>query len=60
MFRLVITVVTILILAGLLVWQEARWQMVADCEANGGQWDGASSRCRPMPRIYLERDLKRS
>ncbi|MFT7576862.1 MAG: hypothetical protein ACI9XZ_003253 [Alphaproteobacteria bacterium] len=44
----------------LLVWQDARYQLVSQCHANGGQWDGAAGRCRPVPKIYIERGLKRT
>lgn len=62
MSRLTIAVVVILILAALLGWQNSRYRMVDRCIGEGGFWDGASSRCRdiPPPRIYIERDLKRS
>ncbi|MGI9477707.1 MAG: hypothetical protein ACR2PI_13475 [Hyphomicrobiaceae bacterium] len=48
------------LLAVLLVWQEARYRLVGDCHARGGQWDGPAGRCRPVPKIFLERGLKRT
>lgn len=56
----VLAVLMTLLVAGLLVWQDARYRLVSQCHANGGQWDGASGRCRPIPKIYLERGLKRT
>ena len=51
-FRIVISAFMIILLVGLLVWQEQRYRLVGECQARGGQWDGASSRCRPVPRIF--------
>ena len=48
------------IVAILLVWQDARYRLVGDCHARGGQWDGPAGRCRPIPKIYIERGLKRT
>jgi hypothetical protein len=48
------------LLVVLLIWQDARYRLVEDCHARGGQWDGPASRCRPIPKIFLERDLKRT
>jgi len=60
-YRLTIVVLTVVILVGLLVWQEHRWRLVEICAQRGGVWDGAQSRCRRMPiRIILEKNLKRS
>ena len=59
-FRYILVIAMTLIIIGLLVWQEARFQLVSECHARGWQWDGARSRCRPLPKIYLERGIKRS
>lgn len=48
------------IVASLLVWQDARYKLVAKCHASGGHWHGPTGRCRPIPRIYIERGLKRT
>ena len=48
------------LIAVLLVWQDARYRLVGDCFARGGQWDGRSGRCRPIPKIFIERGLKRT
>lgn len=59
-YRLTIVVLTVVILVGLLVWQEHRWQLVENCTKRGGLWDGARSQCRRTPiRIILEKNLKR-
>lgn len=59
-FRIVLGTCVALILAGLLMWQHVRYKMVETCLSSGGHWDGANSLCRPLPRIYLERGLKRT
>ena len=47
-------------LLGLLAWKQQRYALVSDCHRSGGWWDGFTSRCRNVPPIILERDLKRS
>jgi hypothetical protein len=59
-FRIVMALLMTGIVAGLLVWQEARYKLVSECHDSGGQWDGAAGRCRPLPKIYIERGLKRT
>lgn len=49
-----------LLVGGLLIWQDQRYRLVGECHASGGQWDGPSGRCRPVPRIFIERGLKRT
>jgi hypothetical protein len=58
--RIVLAVAMTAILVGLLFWQDVRYRLVSECRARGGQWDGRKSRCRPVPKIYLERGLKRT
>ena len=58
--RIVLAVAMTATVIGLLFWQNARYRLVGDCHALGGQWDGRNSRCRPVPKIYLERGLKRT
>ena len=59
-FRIILSALMTIIVIGLLLWQDARYRLVGDCHANGGQWDGATSRCRPIPKVYIERGLKRT
>ena len=59
-FQLIVSLTMIVVLGALLYWQEERYALVRKCEASGGQWDGAVDRCRPFPKIYIERNLKRS
>ena len=49
-----------LTLIALLMWQEQRFAMVNACHDAGGWWDGATSRCRAVPPVVIERGLKRS
>ena len=58
--QITVTVFMTCLVAALLVWQDARYRLVGDCHARGGQWDGPSGRCRPVPKIFLERGLKRT
>jgi hypothetical protein len=58
--RIVLAVAMTAIVIGLLFWQNVRYRLVSGCHAGGGQWDGRNSRCRPVPKIYLERGLKRT
>lgn len=61
MNRIVAAGITAIILAGLLAWQNHRWNMVNSCHMNGGVWDGGASKCRLVPaRIFIEKNLKRS
>lgn len=60
LYRTIATVVMVMLLGGLLVWQHHRDQIVADCVARGGTWDGRAGRCKLLPPIYLERGIKRS
>ncbi|HUS97162.1 MAG TPA: hypothetical protein VMX97_10515 [Hyphomicrobiaceae bacterium] len=60
-YRMLIAAAAVLILTGLLIWQEQRFTLVAACTESGGMWDGSQSRCRTVPvRIILEKNLKRS
>lgn len=59
-FQITVAVLMTCLVAALLVWQDARYRLVGDCHARGGQWDGPSGRCRPVPKIFLERGLKRT
>lgn len=48
------------IVTGLLAWQADREQRIARCHAAGGAWNGAASRCVPLPASpILRRDLER-
>lgn len=59
--RWIAATVAVLILAGLLIWQQQRLTLVDACHAAGGWWDGNRSRCRQVPpSIIIERNLKRS
>ena len=58
--RIILSVLMTAIVIGLLFWQDARYRLVGECLARGGQWDGTTSRCRPVPKIYIERGLKRT
>lgn len=60
LFRLLAAVTMIVLLSALLLWQHVRYQLVSDCLESGGNWDGAASRCKLIPPIYLERGIKRS
>lgn len=60
LIRIAISIAVVIVLAGLLYWQEQRYRMVGECHAAGGEWDGGTDRCRPVPRIYIERGLKRT
>jgi hypothetical protein len=52
--------VLVLLVAVLLAWQSYRERLLGDCNAAGGIWDGARSRCIPAPPIIIQRDLQRS
>ena len=55
--RISIALVTILLLVALLAFQQHRWQLVAECHAIGGVWDGQDAKCRLIPsRIYTGTD----
>jgi hypothetical protein len=59
--RLTVVILTVVILVGLLIWQDQRWRLVEQCASRGGVWDGARSKCRRAPiRILIEKNLKRS
>ncbi len=58
--RMIIALIMLALLGGLLAWQERRYELVEECHAAGGHWVGWESRCRPVPKIYIERGLKRS
>jgi len=59
-FRIILAITMVIVLAGLLMWQWSRDRLINECLASGGHWDGTSSVCRPLPKIYLERGLKRT
>lgn len=59
-FQLTLSLLMLLIVTGLLYWQEERYALVRACHESGGEWDGADDRCRPLPKIYIERGLQRS
>ena len=60
MGKIVVASIVAALLAILLAWQSHRWEMVNNCHATGGVWDGASSKCRLVPaRIFIGKDLKR-
>jgi hypothetical protein len=59
-FQTFAAVAMLLLLSVLLIWQHVRYELVSDCLERGGTWDGAASRCRLIPPIYLERGIKRS
>ena len=61
MNRIITAGLVAVLLAGLMAWQNHRWQLVSACHARGGVWDGAASKCRLVPaRIFIGRDLHRS
>lgn len=55
--RLAIVAVLTALLVALALWQGLREHRVMSCLAQGGQWNGAQSRCEPgRPGPILERD----
>jgi hypothetical protein len=49
----------LVVLAGLLAWQQQRARLVRACQEEFGIWDGAT--CRPDERrIRIQRDLQRT
>lgn len=57
--RLLVAVLTLLALAGLLVWQWSREREMAACAARGGVWNGPQSRCEAPRGPILKRDIER-
>ena len=61
MTRPLIATALVVVVAGLLLWQQSRARQIAACQATNGLWDGATSTCRPAPGSpILQRDLRRS
>lgn len=59
--RLILAAGAIVVLAVLIGWQWSRERQMRDCEAAGGAWVGATSRCIPGPgRPILTRPLDRA
>ncbi|MEL6298678.1 MAG: hypothetical protein AAFV26_10075 [Pseudomonadota bacterium] len=47
-------------LALLTLFAQTRYAQVSDCHQTGGVWDGEASKCRLVPRIIIQRDLRRT
>jgi hypothetical protein len=61
MSRPVLAVAVLVILGGLIVWQQIRTRQLNACILANGAWDGVTSTCRPLPGSpILQRDLRRS
>ena len=59
MSRWIAAAVMLAVLGGLLAWQWSRERHMTACQAAGGAWNGAQSRCEPGLRPILRRDLQR-
>jgi hypothetical protein len=61
MSRPLLAVGVLVVLGGLLAWQQIRTRQINACVLANGAWDGATSSCRPLPGSpILQRDLRRS
>ncbi len=59
--RWAIAGVVAVVLLGLFFWQRQRHALIEACNGAGGLWNGASSKCMPLPGApVLQRDLHRT